>query len=333
VKKRQIAILCLKAAFAAAVIASLFHKVDIRLVGNRVRDAARWPIIAAILLCFGTVVISGWRWQRLLRVFQIVIPLPALICIAQIGQFFMMFLPGPVGDDVTRMLYISRLAPGRVGEACTTVLLDRCIGLAAVLFLGLLCTPWQWNILSTSRQTHWLALIILSAGLAVSVFGLLFFMAGHPTHLWFEKRLRALPAHSFRNEAARIWGLLCINKKPLAQVIGAAVTTQALLCIVFYLAGLSVGIDTPLHSWLTFVPIVLGANVLPITIAGLGVREYLLVLFLGVTARVDSERALAASFVVFAVILTVCLFGGVLYIFYRPKAKPAKPSQSVEGVS
>jgi hypothetical protein len=61
---------------------------------------------------------------------------------------------------------------------------------------------------------------------------------------------------------------------------------------------------------------------LPITIAGFGVREYLLVLFLGVTAQVESERALAASLVVFAMTLTVCLFGGLLYIFYRPAQRP-----------
>jgi glycosyltransferase 2 family protein len=328
--KRQIAILCLKAAFAAAVIAWLFHKVDIRLVWNRVRDAAPGPIIAATSLCFGTVIISGWRWQRLLRIFQIAIPLPALICIAQIGQFFMMFLPGPTGDDLTRMLYISRLAPGRVGESCTTVLVDRGLGLASVLLLAVLCIPWQWHILSTSHQTHWLALAILSAGSAVSVFGALFFMAGHPTYQWFEKRLRSLPAHSFRDEATRIWGLLCVNKKPLAQVIAAAVMTQLLLCMVFYLAGLSVGINAPLLSWLTFVPIVLAANALPITIAGLGVREYLLVLFLGVTAQVDSEHALAASFVVFAVILSISLLGGLLYIFYKPQSEPNGSDQSGE---
>lgn len=321
--KRQIAFIVAKISFAVLVLIWLSHKVDISHVWFNVRSATRWPIIVGILLCFGTVIISGWRWQRLLRVFQISIPLPALICIAQIGQFFMMFLPGPTGDDLTRMLYISRLAPGRVAESCTTVLLDRCLGLASVLVLAVLCTPWQWTILSTSRQTYWLALIILSAGIAVSIFGAIFFLAGHPTHQWFEKRLRSLPAHSIRDEVARIWGLLCVNKKSLAQVIGAAVLTQLLLCTLFYLAGLSVGIHAPLLSWLTFVPIVLAANALPITIAGLGVREYLLVLFLGVTAQVESERALAASFVVFAMILAVCLFGGLLYIFYRPAQRSA----------
>jgi len=321
VTNRRAIFLAAKIVFAVAVLCWLFHKVDAGRVWANVRNAERGPVVLGIGLCIFTVAIAGWRWQRLLRMLQINLPLIHLTCIVEIGQFFMMFLPGPIGDDLTRMLYISRLAPGRVGEACTTVVLDRCVGLASVLVLAVVCIPWQWNLLATSPQTHGLALIILSAGVAVCIFGAIFFMTGHPTHQWFEKRLRSLPAHSLRDEVARIWGLLCSNKKPLAQVIGAAMVTQLLLSVVFYLAGLSVGINMPLLSWLTFVPVVLAANALPITIAGLGVREYLLVLFLGVTARVDSERALAASFVVFAIISSVCLFGGVLYIFYRPQRK------------
>lgn len=328
--KRRLIVLTAKVIFAAVVLAWLFRKIDATRVWSTIRDAERGPISLGLLLALVTIGIAGWRWHRWLAIFDIHIALLSLTCIAQIGQFFMMFLPGPTGDDLTRMLYISRLFPGRIGEACATVLLDRCLGLASVLLLAVLCVPWQWHILSTSHQAHWLALVILCAGSAVSIFGALFFMAGHPTHQWFEKRLRSLPAHSLRDEAARIWGLLCVNKKPLAQVIAAAVITQLVLCLVFYLAGLSVGISAPLLSWLTFTPIVLAANALPITIGGLGVREYLLVLFLGVTAQVDSEHALAASFVMFAIILGVSLLGGLLYIFYKPQSKPNVLDQSRE---
>ena len=62
------------------------------------------------------------------------------------------------------------------------------------------------------------------------------------------------------SEAARIWGLLCVNKMALALIVGAAVFTQLLLCLLFYLAGLSVGIHAPFLAWLTFVPIILAAN-------------------------------------------------------------------------
>lgn len=317
--KRQAAFLLGKLGFAAGAFWLLFHKVDPVRVWHQIRDANLLCVGAGLLFCELGVAIAGWRWHRLLGIFDIRIPLKSLVCVAQVGQFFMMFLPGPTGDDLTRILYISRLVPGRKAESSTTVLIDRCIGLASVLVLATLCVPWRWHILSTTRQTYWLATIILGAGVAACLFLALFFVAGHPTHQWFEKRLRSLPAHSLRDESARIWGLLCVNKKPFAQVLTAALLTQLLLCFVFYFAGLSVGIHVPLLLWMTFVPIVIASNAVPISIAGIGVREYLLVLFLGVIAGIDGERALAASFVVFAIVLVICLSGGVLYIFYRPK--------------
>lgn len=328
--KRRIAFFVAKIIFAVLVIAWLVHRVDLRHVWNSVRNAHATPIAFGIILSLATVVIAGWRWQRLLRIFDITISLRSLICVVPIGQFFAVFLPGSTGDDLTRMLYISRLAPGRVGEACTTVLLDRCIGLSSILLLAVLGIPWQWSVLSTSGQTYWIAVAILAGGAGVCLGGAVFFLAGRPTHRWFEKRLRSRSAHSLRDEAARIWGLLCDNKILVGKIIGAALGAQFLQCISFYLAGVSVGIQRPLLVWLTFLPIVFAANSLPITIAGIGVREYLLILFLGVVAGVESERALAASFIMFSMMLIISLLGGLLYIFYRPKPKP-EPADCVNG--
>ena len=320
---KQAAFLLAKILFAVVIITWLFHRIDAHWVWLSVRGAQRVPSVLGLILWFVTIIIAGWRWNRLLGIFDINIPLRSLICIVPIAQFFSMFLPGSTGDDLTRMLYISRFAPGRVGEACTTVLLDRFIGLASVLLLAAFCIPWQWRLLAASSQTYWIALVIVSAGAFVCLGGTVFFLAGHPTHRWLEERLRLRPAHSLRDELARIWGLLCDNKILVAKVIGAALITQLIHCAAFYLAGLSVGIRSSFLIWPTFIPIVLAANALPITIAGIGVREYLLVLFLGVIAGVDSERAVAASFVIFSMMLAICLLGGLLYIFYRPKRKRA----------
>ncbi|MFL6505627.1 MAG: lysylphosphatidylglycerol synthase transmembrane domain-containing protein [Candidatus Udaeobacter sp.] len=318
---KQAAFLVGKVIVAAAIMAWLFHRTNAHVVWLSVRDAHRIPIVAGLILWLVTMVIAGWRWNRLLGILGIHIPVISLICIVPIAQFFSVFLPGSTGDDLTRMLYVSRLAPGRVAEACTTVLLDRFIGLVSVLLLAAFCVPWQWSLMSASSQTRYIALGMLAAGALTCVGGAVFFLAGHPTHRWFEKRLRLKPAHSLRDEAARIWGVLCDNKLLVAKVVGAALITQLIHCGAFYLAGVSVGIHTPLLIWTTFVPIVLAANALPITIAGVGVREYLLVLFLGLIAGVNSERAIAASFVIFAMILMMCLLGAFLYIFYRPKRK------------
>jgi glycosyltransferase 2 family protein len=321
IRAKQAAFLAAKIIFAVAVITWVFHKIDAHRVWLGVRDAHRLPIFFGLLLWLVTIVIAGWRWNQLLGILGIHVPVKSLTCVVPIAQFFSVFLPGSTGDDLTRMLYISRLAPGRVGEACATVLLDRFIGLTSVLLLALFCVPWQWSLMSASSQTRWIALGMLSAGAFTCLGGAIFFLAGHPTHRWFEKRLRLRPAHSLRDEAARIWGLLCNNKMLVAIVISAALITQLVHCVIFYLAGVSVGIESPFLPWLTFVPIVLAANALPITIAGIGIREYLLVLFLGVITHVDGAHAVATSFVILSLILLICLLGGLLYIFYRPKSK------------
>jgi uncharacterized protein (TIRG00374 family) len=332
-KIRQAAIFAAKLALAVFVIAWLLHsrKVDTSRVWSSLREAHLLPILAGIFLCLLTVGIAGWRWHRLLAAFGIAIPLRSLTCIAQIGQFFMMFMPGPTGDDLTRMLYISRLAKGRVGEACATVLLDRIIGLASVLVVALVCIPWQWHLLSASPEAHRIAVGIVTAAVAVCAGGAVYFaMDGRQMQATVGWGLGLLPEGAIKNKLTRISGLLAVGRRAVAQVVLAAIGTQLLLCVLFYLGGRAVGIETPLMAWASFVPIVLAANAVPITIAGLGVREYLLVLFLGVVGQVEGERALAASLVIFSMILTVCLLGGVTYIFYRPQRDAAVESNGKE---
>jgi uncharacterized membrane protein YbhN (UPF0104 family) len=320
--KRSTLFLIAKILFAAAVMFFLFRKVDgARLLGI-LSHAALPPILLGILLILITVVIAGWRWNHLLGIFGILIPVGPLIAIAQIGQFFMMFLPGPTGDDGTRMVYISRLASGRVGEACATVLFDRLIGLSSVLALALFCIPFRWHTLASAHETSLLADGILILGAGIWLCGILFFLIpGAISRRFFEAILRFFPGHKLHDELVRMTGLLCTNKPVLARVVAAAAGTQLLLCATYWLAGVSIGIHVSPAVWFSFVPIVIAGNIVP-TIAGIGVREYLLVLFLGLLADVPRELALAASFIVLGMTVIVCLTGGLVYIVYRP-ATPA----------
>lgn len=317
--KKQLIFTLAKIAFAAIVITLLLYKVDAAKVWGYVRSAAIAPILAGIALCWCTVLIAGLRWHRLLRAFEIGIPLFALVCIAQIGQFFLVFLPGPAGDDLTRMLYISRLSKGRAGEACASVLLDRCIGLASILLLAVACISFQWPSLAVSPKTYWPAVCIFAAGLVVLAGVLLYFVIdGLFMQRAVEKLLNRFQTFKMRGELALISKRIFTSKLAVAEVLAAAICTQFLLCSVYYFAGKSVGIPASIAIWLGFVPIVLAANAIPITVFGLGVREPILVLYLGVLGHVDNGKALASSFIVLSITLAVCLLGGIVYIFYRP---------------
>lgn len=318
---RQIAIVIAKLVFATGVIAWLLQKTDASRVWANVRDAHLGYVVAGVLLNLFTILIAGWRSHRLLRAIEVKVSLWTVTAIAQIGQFFLFFLPGPAGDDLTRMLYLSRIAKGRLGEVCATVLIDRCIGLAAVLGLAVLCIPWQWAVLSSSQAAQFFALGLIVGGTAICAGGALFFALSRERLAQVrEWVLGFLAEGKLRRQLAHMSELLVLNRRAVAQVIVAAVATQVALCFVYKLAGYAVGIHAPFGTWLGFVPILLAANAVPITIAGLGVREYLLVLYLGVVLRVPEEQALASSIIVLAMTLAVCLIGGVVYIFYRPPA-------------
>ena len=231
----------------------------------------------------------------------------------------MMFLPGPAGDDLTRMLYISRLAKGRVALACSTVLIDRCVGLASVFVLSIFCLPLQWHLLASNPQTKFLGFLVIAGGLGVAVVGILFLFFNGGGGGLVLPLVRLLPAGKLRATLEDSWSILSSNKVVLSMVFGVALLTQLMNCAAFYCAGLAVGVPASLGAWCSFVPVVLAANILPITVAGLGVREYLLVLFLGVVSASPPEQALAASAVALGMMLLVCLAGGVVYLFYRPK--------------
>ena len=316
---RQALWLIAKLVFASLVVGWLLKKANAKEIWSYLESAQAVPIFAGLFLGVLMILIASWRWLKLLGVFGIHIRWRELFCINWVGQFFMMFLPGPTGDDLTRMLYISRLAKGRVALACSTVLIDRCIGLASVFFLSLFCLPLQWPLLAANVQTRWLALIIIAGAAAVVVAGVLFLFAAKREGGLVFGLVRFLPVGKLRSTLEESWSSLCGNKFVLFQVFAAAVITQLLNCAAFYCAGLAVGVSATFSHWCSFVPVVLAANILPVTIAGIGVREYLLVLFLGVLASTTTEQALAASAVAFGMMLLVSLAGGCVYLFYRPK--------------
>jgi glycosyltransferase 2 family protein len=315
---RRFLFIIVKASVAAVILYFVLRRMNLSLIWQDVRDANRRDLILGVLLVGFTVIIAGWRWQKWLSIFNIHIALAPLIAIAEIGQFFLMFLPGPVGDDLTRMLYVSRIAKERVGRACFTVVLDRCAGLASILLLATACLPVRWKLLASTPQTHFLLLAMMLGGALLILCAGVLLLSRAPTAPEATARLSSLRSQGLVERIRTIWLLLAAHKSTITRIGAAAMGTQLILCLVFAIAGHAIGLALPISMWLTSIPIVLAASAVPITIAGLGVREYLLVLLLGVIAGVDAEHAIATSLIAFAMMLAVCLFGGIVYLIYRP---------------
>ena len=314
----------LKLAVVVAAVCWLRARVDFVGVGNILRNVHLGYLVLAVVFGWVPILISSFRWQTLLKPLGIVISLRALACVAQIGQFFAILVPGIAGDDGTRFFYISRLAPGRVKQACSTVLLDRVLGFASLFALTSICIPMNWSVMGSQPATRWVAVGFLSTGACVLFCGIGFLVI--QTAL-LERMCSEIKSRFLKfplvGELMDVAVTFARNRRSLCLVAGAALATQALICCGFWSAGRSVGIQYPLWGWMSFVPVILVANVLPVTFAGIGVRDYLLFLFLGSAAGASAQADQIAALSMLMLFSTFFLaaMGGLVYLVYKPPAK------------
>lgn len=318
-KFRQAAGFLTKIAIASGMLFLVFRKVDLTGVLGCLKTA-KAEMLGCTAVCFLVPIwVAGWRWKKLLRICDVHAPYISLVLAAHIGQFFALFLPGPLGDDTARVLYLSRLTGGRSGLAVSSVMMDRIVGLSSLLLMGAACIPFHWGLLSGGAETRLMAQGMLgaAAGLVVVVAGLLL-MGPDRFSEWLQLVTDRLPKFVPASRVMALLNTIYERRSGLASVLLAAFLSQLALCSSFYFAGRAVAIDIPFLSWMAFVPIILAAGAIPVTIAGVGVRDYLMVLFLGILAGVDENQAVAASLIILGGSVFLALLGGVVFLFHRP---------------
>ncbi len=101
-----------------------------------IRKADRRFLWAAVLIFPITFLITSLRWHLLLSAVDIHIGLLRTLVINMVGAFYNTFMPGSTGGDVLKAYYAAKLSPGHRTRAVVSVIVDRAIGLLALIILG-----------------------------------------------------------------------------------------------------------------------------------------------------------------------------------------------------
>src|SRR5690606_18844377 len=104
-------------------------------VTRMVREADWSFLAAAILLLPLSYLLTSYRWHVLLAAQGINIGMARTFVINMVGAFYNSFMPGSTGGDLAKAYYASKYTKDRT-RAVLTVLVDRIIGLLALLVLG-----------------------------------------------------------------------------------------------------------------------------------------------------------------------------------------------------
>jgi len=218
--------------------------------------------------------------------------------------FFSRCLPSSIGGDVVKAVRIGTSRPLRLLAACS-VFADRLTGLAALAVL-----------VGTATLTRKYA---LSLGTAAGVFAIL--LAVVLVAFWLVlatlDRLHVLlPAGSLAGDV--VGRLSPYRRRPslLFVAVGWSFIVQLAGVVVVGLLGRAVGVVQLPLVWMTVVPLVALAMVLPISVGGFGVRENALE-FLLRGYGVPSETGIAIALLWGACTVLAGLVGGVLFLLER----------------
>jgi uncharacterized membrane protein YbhN (UPF0104 family) len=259
------------------------------------------------------VFLSTVRWAQVLEALDIPSDLPPLVSHTLAGMFVSNFLPTTVGGDVLRVARLSA-ANGQRHTSVASVVVERLTGFLVLPFItlvALLGNPTLLHLGRASRLALSVALATLAALVAILVLvssrrigdrfagrSWLGFVAA--VHLGLD-RMR-------RDPAAALGVLVSALAYQLAMVAGA------------WMAGHALGLEVGWSAMMAFIPIVAIAQVLPLSVSGLGLREGALVLLL-VPLGVASGQAVAFGLLLYGMNMVVSLLGAPAFAV---GARPAR---------
>jgi uncharacterized membrane protein YbhN (UPF0104 family) len=252
--------------------------------------------LGAVVLLVLAQVISAKRWQLFAHAMRFERTLGQYTAYYFIGSYFNLLLPTSVGGDVMRVWYLNADS-GRKMAALASVFLERVNGLLVLIALacfGALCSPvtLQWWI-------H--ALVWGIAGCAVLG------IAASP----FTRHVKWLPQQ--RREQLQTMHSLMYMPRLVANATGLSILVQGLGVVSVWCVGMSLGLEVPIAYYCILGPMVSLLTLLPISVNGMGVREFGTFLFLA-QLGVDESTSNTLAFLWFAVSVTVSLLGGAVYL-------------------
>ncbi|MDP2696265.1 MAG: lysylphosphatidylglycerol synthase transmembrane domain-containing protein [bacterium] len=314
--KRFSAFYLFKIAVTAGLVWLLFSRVDF---GGFIAVFSGISIDYFLLAVLALTV--GWwlntlRWKTLLGIFKMRLKTWRLFLYNLISIFYNLVLPGgKVMGDVVRGYQVARDHDGEPVEKHRLFLItfiDRGLGLLGLLIL----TSFYFifgheaiTYLGSSAQIVGVAAIIISASGLIVVFSSIFD--------WIFIPLRKIPLRFTQKIFTTITDSLEICRSGRKQLAGSLVITMlaaiaAGLSVAFLAIGL--GIDMRFLNILFFNTLAVVLIVIPITIAGIGLRESGLV-YLFVAAGIMPESALALSILNLLVMVVLALMGGLIEFY------------------
>ncbi|HLW02461.1 MAG TPA: lysylphosphatidylglycerol synthase transmembrane domain-containing protein [Ktedonobacterales bacterium] len=316
-----------------------FSSIDARQVFRALLSVPGLALLGALAAGICATCAAAVKYLLLLRAQQVSIGLLRVWQFNCIASFYGLVLPGSESGNAVKALLLGRASRRSAGVWAATLAdqLNLLLAFALLAFLGV-------AFIASDTQLAGRGVWIAGAGLALAGTLALHALFLAPPFAAFIQRLlrpisrlahwrskRPSPRASTQEEGwlARFWtGLASYQQHvpTLAICLFFSACYQGLLVLAAYQFTLGLGIQVAYPNLLWIMTLVSTSQALPITFAGIGVRDVALTFLLG-GLGVPGASAIALSFAVLALNVTLGLPGSVLQIFLPSAPPPDEAAQ------
>lgn len=266
----------LKLALAGGILVYLFYSLRGEDVFERLlaeQKIWRYFALAQALILAGFA-LNYVRWYVLVRALEIPFELRDAFRLGSMGLMLSQVSLGSVGGDLFKAIAVAREQPGKKTEAVATVVIDRVVGLFAILLVASAGSVAAGGGQLNSPLIHSLSIFIMMMTLAGAL-GIAILMTPAATGPGVQQWCASLPLAG--HTLARLTGAAAAyrnERRYLFAAIGIACVTHTLFVLGIYSIGQGLPVRQPSLA-LTFLvgPMALCAGALPITPGGLGTLE------------------------------------------------------------
>ncbi len=276
-----------------------------------------WLLLAFVFKSCG-VFASILRWKLLLRGQGMNIPLRFLTASFLEGRFFGSFFPSTIGLDTYRTYDLVKFSR-QTASSISVTLVDKVIGLFSLSFLVLITSGAGAQMVGTEGVGFILAIFLFP--MLISIAALMF-----PNLLGKITDAKRWKNNRWTKSIGRFIETLTVysNQRGLLfQAMGLGIVIHLGTTLMYYGTALTVGANIDLSDILFTGPLMITATVIPLSIAGIGVREGAFIFFLS-RIGVTLESATLLGFLGFLVGGFISLLGGVIFVLRSHRYKDKK---------
>jgi glycosyltransferase 2 family protein len=297
-----------KIIFSIILILVLSIKVEWRSVFSRASQMSPLAYLAIQLLGILAVVVSGFRWKFILKD----LPVWNLVKVSFKGQFFSTVLVGQASGDVAK-IFSGELNSIARSHLAASIILDKAAGFLALMLLGFLgCLFDERSILTNTLLFFYFLFFLVFLDICRLKKSYLFrlgnFILAKMVSSWSDSTQKGLDFFEL--------------KADMKKSVFAGFVYQILNVFTMWVIAHELGVHVSLVQIAWIFSLLSIGLFLPISIAGLGVREWTLVGLLAPYGA-NADQGTAVSILFFSLTLVQALIGFLIY-FYQKAYQPER---------